>query len=51
MPLPYVLCQPLPVFALIGPHTVEELDSSATALTVTLTPEELGRLNLESDGG
>ena len=48
--LAYVLCQPLPVFALIGPHIVEELDSSATALTVTLTPEELGWLNLESDG-
>ncbi len=45
--LAYVLHQPFPTFALIGPHTIEETRSSAEALSVTLTPEDLRRLNLE----
>jgi aryl-alcohol dehydrogenase-like predicted oxidoreductase len=45
--LAYVLRQSFPTFALIGPHTIEETQSSAEALDVTLTPEELRWLNLE----
>src|ERR687883_280587 len=44
--LAYVLCQPFPTFALIGPHTLEELRTSCEALRVSLTPEELRWLNL-----
>jgi aryl-alcohol dehydrogenase-like predicted oxidoreductase len=47
--LAYVLNQPFPVFALIGPRTVEELHASLPALDVTLTPEEMRWLNLEAD--
>lgn len=39
--LAYVLAQPFPTFALIGPHSIQELDSSAQALHLSLTPEEL----------
>lgn len=39
--LAYVLHQPFPVFALFGPRTVEELESSLPALGVTLTEEEI----------
>ncbi len=45
--LAYVLCQPFPTFALIGPHSLAELRTSAEALTVTLTPEDLRWLNLD----
>jgi aryl-alcohol dehydrogenase-like predicted oxidoreductase len=45
--LAYVLHQPFPLFALIGPHTIDELQSVLPALEVTLTPEELCWLNLE----
>ncbi len=45
--LAYVLCQPLNVFALIGPHSIEETRTSAQALGVRLTPEEMRWLNLE----
>ena len=45
--LAYVLHQPFPTFALIGPHTIEEARTSAEALDVVLTPEDLLRLNLE----
>jgi aryl-alcohol dehydrogenase-like predicted oxidoreductase len=45
--LAYVLSQPFPTFALIGPHTVDELHGSAQALEVALTPGELRWLNLE----
>src|SRR6266702_4157647 len=44
--LAWVLHQPFPVFALIGPHTVEELKSSVAALELELTPEEVLWLNL-----
>jgi aryl-alcohol dehydrogenase-like predicted oxidoreductase len=45
--LAYVLCQPFPTFALVDPHTLEEIRSSCDALRVSLTPEELHGLNLE----
>jgi len=40
----YVLCQPFPSFALIGPERVREIDTSLPALDVTLTPDELAYL-------
>jgi predicted dehydrogenase/aryl-alcohol dehydrogenase-like predicted oxidoreductase len=45
--LAYVLGQPFPVFALVGPRQVSETVSSLQSLSVTLTPEELKWLNLE----
>lgn len=38
--LAWVLRQPFPVFALIGPHNVDELRSSLAALELSLTPDE-----------
>ena len=43
----YVLCQPFPSFALIGPHTLHEITTSLPALDITLTPDEMAWLNLE----
>ncbi len=45
--LAYVLCQPFPTYALIGPRTIEETRTSIEALRVSLTPDELRWLNLE----
>jgi len=45
--LAYVLCQPFPTFALIGPRQLSETRTSFQALDVQLTPEELKWLNLE----
>jgi len=45
--LAYVLCQPFPTFAIIGPRTLEETRVSLAALDVELTPEEVKWLNLE----
>jgi aryl-alcohol dehydrogenase-like predicted oxidoreductase len=45
--LAWVLHQPQNVFALIGPATVAELEDCLGALDVSLTPEELGWMNLE----
>jgi len=45
--LAYVLCQPFPTFALIGPRTIEEMRTSALGLEVELTAEEMRWLNLE----
>ena len=45
--LAYVLCQPFPVFPLIGPRTLNETTTSLLALDLELTPEELLHLNLE----
>jgi predicted dehydrogenase/aryl-alcohol dehydrogenase-like predicted oxidoreductase len=45
--LAYVLNQPLNIYALIGPRTLEELRSSLGALEVSLSAEELRWLNLE----
>lgn len=44
--LAWVLHQPFPVFPLIGPATVEELNSCARALDLELMPEEVGWLDL-----
>jgi predicted dehydrogenase/aryl-alcohol dehydrogenase-like predicted oxidoreductase len=46
--LAYVLCQPFPTFALIGPRTLEEMGIAFGGLEVELTPEELLWLNLEA---
>ena len=45
--LAYVLAQPFPTFALIGPRVISETVSSLRGLSVTLTPEELRWLDLE----
>lgn len=44
--LAWVLAQPFPVSAVIGPRTIEELRESVGALQVELTPEERDRLDL-----
>ncbi|MBI3958681.1 MAG: aldo/keto reductase [Chloroflexi bacterium] len=46
--LAYVLCQPFPTFALIGPQTIDELRDSLPALGMALTPGEMRWLNLET---
>jgi predicted dehydrogenase/aryl-alcohol dehydrogenase-like predicted oxidoreductase len=46
--LAYVLCQPFPVFSLIGPRTPGELRSSLKSLPLQLTPEELAWLDLQA---
>lgn len=46
--LAYVLAQPFPVFALIGPRTLAELDDCINAQRLRLSPEMLAWLNLES---
>jgi 1-deoxyxylulose-5-phosphate synthase len=48
--LAWVLHQPFPTYALIGPHTADELRSSVAALELTLSPEEVRWLNLEEGG-
>ena len=45
--LAWVLAQPFPVIAVIGPHSVEHLRSSWEALEVRLSEEDVRRLNLE----
>jgi predicted dehydrogenase/aryl-alcohol dehydrogenase-like predicted oxidoreductase len=45
--LAWVLHQPFPTFALIGPRTLEETRVSFGALAVSLSPDEVRRLNLE----
>ena len=47
--LAYVLGQPFPVFALIGPRVLAETRDSLAALDVPLTAGERRWLNLESD--
>ena len=49
--LAWVLHQPFPTWALIGPRTVEELRTSVAALEVTLTTDEVRWLNLEEARG
>ena len=44
--LAYVLCQPFPTYALIGPRTLEELRTSLPALDIELSDEEVKWLNL-----
>lgn len=48
--LAYVLSQPFPTFALIGPRTLHETRTSLPALDVRLAPQELKWLNLEDEG-
>ncbi len=47
--LAYVLCQPFPVFALIGPRAPWETRSCLRALQVELSRDELRWLDLQSD--
>lgn len=46
--LAYVLRQPFPTFALIGPAQISETHTSLKALDIELTPDELKWLNLEA---
>jgi aryl-alcohol dehydrogenase-like predicted oxidoreductase len=48
--LAWVLHQPFPTYAIIGPRTVEELRASVAAVEVELAPEEVRWLDLEEDG-
>jgi predicted dehydrogenase/aryl-alcohol dehydrogenase-like predicted oxidoreductase len=43
----YVLNQPFPIFALIGPRALSEIRTSLPALEIELTEQELRFLNLE----
>lgn len=45
----YVLSQPFPTFALIGPRQISETADSLGCLAVTLTPKEVAWLNLERE--
>ena len=45
----YVLCQPFPTFALIGPRQLSETRTSFDALGLQLTPQEVRWLDLEVD--
>jgi len=47
--LAYVLSQPFPIFALVGPQTPTEVRTLMPALDITLTPEEMRWLNLETE--
>jgi aryl-alcohol dehydrogenase-like predicted oxidoreductase len=47
--LAYVLNQPFPTFALIGPQTLAETRTSWPALAIELSPLEMRWLNLESE--
>ncbi len=47
--LAYVLAQPFPSFALIGPRTITEMRSSLVALQVNLTDDEVAWLDLRTD--
>jgi aryl-alcohol dehydrogenase-like predicted oxidoreductase len=49
--LAWVIHQPFRVFPLIGPHTVEELDSCVKALEIGLSEAECRWLNLEAHVG
>ena len=46
--LAYVLNQAFPVFALIGPATIQEILPSEQALNIKLTPQELAWLDLRA---
>ncbi len=45
--LAYVLCQPFPTFALVGPRSVAETHSCMRALDIHLSAEQVRWLNLE----
>lgn len=44
----YVLCQPFPTFALIGPRQLSETRTSCESLKIQLSPDEVRWLNLEA---
>ena len=46
--LAYVLCQPFPTFALIGPQTIDQTREAIPALNIALSNDEMRWLNLES---
>jgi 1-deoxyxylulose-5-phosphate synthase len=46
--LAYVLCQPFPTCAIIGPRSIDQLSASMDALEVQLTADEVRWLNLEN---
>lgn len=46
--LAWVLHQPFPVFPLVGPWTVSELENSVGALDVALTADESAWLDLQA---
>jgi len=45
----FLMNQPMNVFALVGCQSPQEFASSAAALEITLTPEELDYLDLKTD--
>jgi len=45
--LAYVLCQPFPTFALIGPRILSEIRTSFLGLDIELTSSDIRWLNLE----
>ncbi len=47
--LAWVLCQPFPVHALIGPRCLAETRSSMRSLDIQLTPQEMAYLDLKRD--
>lgn len=47
--LAWVLNQAFPTVAIIGPHTVDELESSVQAAGLELTPSEMAYLDLKQD--
>jgi aryl-alcohol dehydrogenase-like predicted oxidoreductase len=47
--LAYVLCQPFPTYALIGPRRLSETETSLRGLDIALSVEELKWLNLEDE--
>jgi aryl-alcohol dehydrogenase-like predicted oxidoreductase len=47
--LAWVLHQPLPVYAVIGPRTVAELEENVRALDVRITDEDVAWLDLRSE--
>lgn len=47
--LAYVLAQAFPVFALVGPRTLDETDSCIEALALDLSPADVAWLDLRSD--
>lgn len=48
--LAYVLCQPFPTFALIGPRVLSETKTSFFGLDIELTSSDISWLNLEDSG-
>ena len=49
--LAYMLCLPFPTFPLIGPRTLQELNTALPGLDVALTPREVGWLRDGSERG